>query len=218
MCSRYYVYMPDGSRVSIEDFVKQFPGNPIHVLRWVKKIFNQRSRPEVRPRDDVPVITADGGAEMNWWFVPEHARDAAAFRKHYTTFNARIEGVASSRMYRGAWRAARRVLMPMSGYYEWRDVPGQRKKKRYAINDPAQVWLYAAGLYEAHAEVDSTQLTCTMLTQPAAEGIAHIHDRMPVFVPLELVDEWLTVTVDHAMELLQACAPPALHAKEYEAA
>ena len=76
MCSRYYVYMPDGSRVSIEDFVKQFPGNPIHVLRWVKKIFNQRSRPEVRPRDDVPVITADGGAEMNWWFVPEHARDA----------------------------------------------------------------------------------------------------------------------------------------------
>jgi putative SOS response-associated peptidase YedK len=210
--------MPDGSRVSIEDFIKQFPGNPVHVLRWVKKIFNQRSRPEVRPRDDIPVLTAEGDAQMNWWFVPEHVRDPGTFRKQYTTFNARIEGVANSRMYRGAWNGARRVAIPMSGYFEWREVPGQRKKQRYAIRDPSAVWLFAAGLYETHVEGESTQQTCTMMTQPAAECIAHIHDRMPVFVPLELVDEWLSVSVDRAMELLQACAAPGLQAEEYKAA
>jgi putative SOS response-associated peptidase YedK len=213
MCSRYHIYLPNGSRITIEEFLEAFPGDPVAVRRWLKQVFNERPRPDIRPREDIPVIAAGGPVKMNWWFVPTHVADAAAFRKQYTTFNARIEGAATSRMYRGAWRESRRVVIPMTGYYEWREVPGARRKQRYELRSTTLPLLFAVGLYETHQDNGQQQATCTMLTQDASPALSEIKDRMPVLIPAHLVEEWLRASVEDAMPLLLSCEPPELAAR-----
>jgi putative SOS response-associated peptidase YedK len=57
---------------------------------------------DVRPTQQVPIVVAgeDPTPRMaQWWYVPPYAKDPVAFRKQFTTFNARLEGVAASRTY-----------------------------------------------------------------------------------------------------------------------
>jgi putative SOS response-associated peptidase YedK len=53
-----------------------------------------------------------------------------------------------------------------------------------------------------------------MIVRPARDDLAFIHDRSPMFIPDELVNDWLDVsTSDAAMELLQAIELSELHAR-----
>ena len=47
---------------------------------------------------------------------------------------------------------ARRCVIPMSLFYEWGPVSGARggRKQGHQIRDPADDWLWAAGLWEVH--------------------------------------------------------------------
>ena len=74
--------------------------------------------------------------------------------------------------------------------------------------------LYAAGLWdhwEPHGDRDGAPLdSCTMIVQPAAANLKEIHDRSPFLIPDELVEDWLTVTPERALELLHAVQLPRL--------
>jgi hypothetical protein len=80
---------------------------------------------DVRPSQQVPIVVAGEDATprmAQWWYVPPYAKDPVAFRKQFTTFNARLEGVAPSRTYAPSWNGGTRCLFPMGGYYEWQVV------------------------------------------------------------------------------------------------
>ena len=56
--------------------------------------------------------------------------------------------------------------------------------------------MYMAGLYRL--EAGEPLAAFTILTQKADERIAHVHDRMPVLLPAQWAEEWLSQTADPA--------------------
>ncbi len=98
--------------------------------------------------------------------------------------NAKSETVATSPMFRGAWKS-RRCIVPASGFYEWRKV-GEGKVPHY-IHRADGALISLAGLYEAGEDGD----TFTILTCPPNQFMARLHDRMPVILEPESIAAWL---------------------------
>ncbi|MEI7745487.1 MAG: SOS response-associated peptidase [Chloroflexota bacterium] len=122
-----------------------------------------------------------------WGLVPSWAADAKGGSK---AFNARAETLATSPLFRDAYRK-RRCLVPVDGFFEWRKEGAARHPMR--IIDPSGMPLALAGLWtgrrnEATGEWDRTFTIVT--TRPNA-FMAPIHDRMPVIVPPDAWAAWL---------------------------
>lgn len=143
----------------------------------------ERTRPEGRRR----LLT-----EARWGLVPSWSKDARGAAR---LINARIETVGEKPAFRKAF-ASRRCLLPADGYYEWYQLPdsrgGKPVKQPYFIR-PADGGLFVmAGLYEFWKAPDGTWLTtATVITTSATDDVGHIHDRMPMTVPVENWSAWL---------------------------
>lgn len=218
MCGRY-VYDPGSGRKRWVSFLDE-AGNRLPA--WIQKVLlaeaERELRNDIRPSQHVPVITGDHQLhDMQWWFVPAWAKDPEEWRRKVTTFNARVEGLTESRTYRNAWKAGRRCVLPMSGYYEWRVIDPAKpraKKERNYLHAPDHRPLWVAGLWERWQHGDAEPLdSCTMITTEANPALAHIHDRSPVFIPDDALDDWLQAGADAAMALLQAIELPDLEAE-----
>lgn len=129
-----------------------------------------------------------------------------------STINARIETVATKPAFRSAFKSPRRCLVPMSGYYEWKQFPDL--KQPFFIHRTDHLPLFAARLWEPrHRLQDERDLgSCTVITQDAVDVGGEVHDRMPVFLHPLLIDVWASATVDDAMAMLLAAQLPALSA------
>ena len=170
----------------------------------------------VAPTDDIYVITARGGARrldaFHWGLIPFWADDVSVGNK---MINARAEGIAEKGAYKRAFRK-RRCLIPADGFYEWKKVPGQKKKQPYFIHRADGEPFAFAGLWELwrppdkRDERDTEPLrSCTIITGAPNEVIADIHDRMPVILPPSAWDRWLDPEYDDvdALEGLLVPAP-----------
>jgi putative SOS response-associated peptidase YedK len=111
----------------------------------------------------------------------------------------------------------RRQALPVSdgGCYEWQPVEGSKTKQRCFIGPKDGRWMWAAGLWSHWQHDDQPALdSATMIVRPARDDLAFIHDRSPMFIPDEAVNDWLNApTPDDAMALLQAIELPELHAR-----
>lgn len=121
-----------------------------------------------------------------WGLVPFWAKDP---KIGYRMINARIETVAEKPSYKNALRK-RRCLVPFDGYYEW--IKEGKQKLPFRIQTKDQEIFCVAGLWETWKDPEGSYLhTFTLLTQPASEGIAHIHDRMPVILLKDQEEQWI---------------------------
>ncbi len=105
--------------------------------------------------------------------------------------NARMETVGGKPMFRDSF-SKRRCVIPATAYYEWLSSPSG--KQPYCIRLENDVPLMLAGLYRDGQ--------CVILTRPAREGIAFIHDRMPVVLNSEMIREYLS-TLESAFNLIE---------------
>ncbi len=131
-------------------------------------------------RDDRRAVTA-----YRWGLVPHWATSLSAGTR---AFNARAETVATSPMFRDAFRR-RRCLVPVDAFYEWqRDG---KLRRPFAIRRADRDVLALAGLWTGwrDPETDQVTRTFTIVTTAANDAIAELHDRMPVILP---EDEWAT--------------------------
>lgn len=97
--------------------------------------------------------------------------------------NARVETAARRPAFRDAYRQ-RRCLVPADGFYEWRRKDGRREPFWYHHADGSL--LVMAGVFtslEAPA--------FTILTMPANDVVAPVHDRMPVVLSPAAARAWL---------------------------
>ncbi|MDR1293456.1 MAG: SOS response-associated peptidase [Bifidobacteriaceae bacterium] len=189
----------------------------------------------VAPTQQVAVVTDDaapspGGPPervartARWGLVPPWARDPTSGP---LLINARSETVTVKPVFRVA-ASRRRAIVPASGYYEWRADPGRPKVPYYLAPDDDGP-LGFAGVYEWWRPASSTVgaaddpaggdvrrewlVSVAIVTRPAADAVGHIHDRMPVVVPPDMVGLWLdpSLTDRHEVaELLAALPAPAL--------
>lgn len=103
--------------------------------------------------------------------------------------NARVEGIAERPAFREAF-AARRCLVPANGFYEW-DRRFQPRKPFYFLGGKSDI-LAMAGLWEPdRSGAYGGQSTVALVTCAAVSPVDSIHDRMPLFVPPELWQDWL---------------------------
>ena len=146
--------------------------------------------------------------QLGWGLLPFWAK---AKGLQGSTINARIETVATKPAFRAAFKK-RRCVVPMAGYYEWSVSPEDGKKDPWFIH--AAELLLAAGLWEDTSELlDEGNLgTFTVITGDSGGVSADIHDRMPVWIPVSLVNDWLAAGPDEAIAMLLACQPPQMEA------
>ena len=178
MCGRYVLYGPDG--VLADWFGAQ--DLPPVVARW-----------NIAPTAQVlAVVAGDGGRTgraLRWGLIPHWAKDASIGAK---LNNARVETVSVKPAFRSALRHAR-CLIPANGFYEWQklgDAPRAPKQPWY-IHPVDEPFFAFAGLMERWHGPDGVVHTCCIVTGPANETMAPIHDRMPVMLSPDRFDAWL---------------------------
>lgn len=131
---------------------------------------------------DAPVGRRLGG--LKWGLVPEWARDAKIGNR---MINARADTVAKKPAFRKPFRT-KRCIVPADGFYEWR----QTDKQPFRIVRKDGGLLSLAGLYDIWVSPSGEKLaTVTIITTEPNDLMAALHDRMPVILPENRVDDWL---------------------------
>jgi putative SOS response-associated peptidase YedK len=133
------------------------------------------------------VVQRDGErrlAAARWGFHPFWATSAGAPTRSW--INARAETAFGSPAFGPALRATRCVI-PADAFFEWDRAVSPRQP--YAIG-PAETtgMLALAGIWSPSRD---RGMTAAILTTRPNGLLAPIHGRMPVILPLDLLDDWL---------------------------
>lgn len=138
---------------------------------------------------------------LKWGLVPAWADDLSIGNR---MINARAESVATKPAYRRAFKS-RRCLVVADGFYEWQK--NGRHKQPYYIRLKDDGPFGFAGVWEKWPKGDAPVESCAIITTAANELVAPIHDRMPVIVPPDAYELWLSATTQQ-IELLQSLLRP----------
>ena len=152
-----------------------------------------RPRYNVAPSQPVPAVGAKAGGgkfglvEMRWGFVPRFAKSPTDGPR---PINARSETAATSLAFRASF-AARRCLLPASGFYEWRRDGKLKIPYCFRPRDGEPPLAFAA-LWDRWAGVDGEPLYSVAILTTSANGVMRpFHDRMPCLIPPEHYGAWL---------------------------
>lgn len=204
MCGRFNL------RSSVSDIVSVFlPGFGASDFSYLES--SHQARYNIAPtqpilcvvQPDQPLVgihgrsSIDGGNEgsqertlaaFRWGLVPSWAKDIAIGNR---MINARSETAAEKPSFKSALKS-RRCVIPADGYYEWQKTEtGKQPYEFFAIDGKP---LALAGLWERNSKVlpnGETLYTCTILTTSSNGFTSDIHDRMPVILSGDSLDEWL---------------------------
>jgi putative SOS response-associated peptidase YedK len=144
-----------------------------------------------------------------WWgLIPYWVKEAAPRHK---PINATAERVASAPMFRAAY-AKRRCLVPVDNFFEWAKAKGRGSKEPYAVAMQDGEPFALAGIWESwrHPETDDIVRSFSIITTTANSMIDAIHDRMPVIVPPEAFDRWLSPLEPDPRDLLVPYPPESM--------
>jgi putative SOS response-associated peptidase YedK len=157
------------------------------------------------PTSKLPVVVSRNRQRtltaMRWGLIPSWADDIKIGR---STINARAEGISSSPVFRGAWRAGRRCLVIADGYYEWRDAD----KQPFAVALGNRGPMTFAGLWDIwHPPNGDTVKSFAIVTTAANELLKPLHGRMPVVLGPDRWAAWLGETPANDRELTTMLQP-----------
>jgi putative SOS response-associated peptidase YedK len=181
MCGRYR------RTTSEEELARRYhiqipPGRDLPIswnIALTQNVLAIRFNPETKQR------TLDA---LRWGLIPTWAKDP---KIAYRTINARVETVDTAPSYREAFKK-RRCLIPADSFYEWKKVLGGKIPFSIGMKDDAP--FVFAGLCEGWKDptTDEWLRTCTIITGEPNEFVPEIHTRMPVILPEEHHDAWLS--------------------------
>ncbi len=148
---------------------------------------------DAKPMTDLPVLRRNPETNeialdnLRWGLIPHWRK----MRPERQPINARAETVAEKRMFSDAY-AKRRCIVPMDRFYE-RDKG--RKQHAFGMKDGSLFGV--AGIWENWRNQNGEwERTFCMITVPANELVATIHDRMPAIIPIDLHMRWLGPELD----------------------
>jgi putative SOS response-associated peptidase YedK len=175
-------------------FALHHPNDEVHErFAVLRPTFLTEPRYNIAPTQVVSVVTpARERVAMRWGLVPRWSKDGKPF------INARAETIAEKPSFRSAL-ASRRVLVPASGFYEWRT---EGKLKR-----PVHIRMRGGGLF-AMAGVWEPPLdpgglpTLALITVAANTPMRSVHDRMPAILRRDTEEAWLASANEAPQALL----------------
>lgn len=190
MCGRFVLFTTGDDLISA---VGTLPG----VTEVAAPDGTPPARYNIGPTQQVPLIRFDGTEALidaaRWGLLPTWKKD----ENGPPLFNARGETVAEKPSFRSAFKS-RRGLMVLDGYYEWKaDADTKTGKQPYFVR-PEDGLLYAAALWETGLD----KLSTTMVTTDAADNMAWLHHRLPLFLREDEIDQWVHGSPEEALELV----------------
>jgi putative SOS response-associated peptidase YedK len=180
-------------------------------LELLNQPFPAADRYNVAPTEQVPVIRNDrDGArvvrEKRWWLTPYWSKEVST---RYSMFNAKAETLATSRAFREPFQR-RRCVVPVSGFYEWVKEGGA--KLPYYIRPAANDGLLLAGIWDRWRGSDNVLESFAIVTADVNDKLAFVHNRQPVMLARDQVDEWLSADTprERLSRLLGSALPTTL--------
>ncbi|CAI2935547.1 SOS response-associated peptidase [Aminobacter niigataensis] len=138
-----------------------------------------------------------------WGLIPGWTKNPADMP---LLFNARSESAIEKASFKTAMRH-RRALIPVSGFYEWKKLPGNRRQP-YWLRPRKGGLVALAGLMETWSEPGGSEIdTAAILTTGASADILHIHDRMPVVIQPEDFARWLDCRTQEPRDVAELMRP-----------
>lgn len=175
MCGRYWIDDEEDiqeMREILQEISKKYADTPEHASMQTGEIY---------PTSYAPVVDMDGPEIMRWGFPMQG--------KSQAIINARSETAYERPMFRNAL-ISRRVVIPTTGFYEWRHEGGKSKEK-YLFCIPGEKMLYLAGMFTVFNLPSGLEKRFTILTTAANDSMRPYHDRMPVYVASSERDAWI---------------------------
>ena len=129
---------------------------------------NTQPRCNIAPTTTIDVVVPhEAGRDlmsMRWGLIPSWWKKTT--KEVPSTFNARVETVASKPMFRAAFKRGR-CLIPASGYYEWQ--PTLSGKQPYFISAADGSALSMAGLWDRWTDIETGDRVrlCTVIVTAA---------------------------------------------------
>jgi putative SOS response-associated peptidase YedK len=190
MCGRYTFTKVDefGDRYGLEYLPKDLRAN-----------FN------VAPTQTMPVIIQDSEngqnkVELMRWGIPRFIGPG----KVKDVFNTRADKAFHN------WKRltmSQRVLIPATGFYEWRQQAGG--KQPYFIHPKDEALFSFAGIWNTWKGEDGQEImTYSIMTTDPNEEMLDIHNRMPVILHREDEATWLSPYSNNNREVLEELLLP----------
>ncbi len=171
MCGRYY------------NFISKDELGYLSNSELIKEYINYN----IVPTTEIPIVIDNKIIGAKWGFYPTWLKK---MKDSKPLINARLETILEKKTFKTPFEK-RRCLVLMSGWYEWKQegdnkIPYAFYKSKY---EPIKV----AGIYSYRS--DKTIEAC-ILTKNATDELKNIHERMPVVLDGDLIDNWLDEDID----------------------
>ena len=198
MCTWFYA-----DRSNLSGFIDRAGRLPL-----AETIMNVMAKPvkmwgNIRPTDMAAVLAPNKQGNMAvfpmiWGFNHESSDKPLV--------NCRIETADQKALWKDSW-LNRRCIIPASWYYEWGVLPSEAgirvenetpkiKKDKFAIQPEGEEITYLAGLYRFE-EYQGVQIPMfTVLTRQSVAPVSEIHDRMPLILAKDDLNEWINKDSD----------------------
>lgn len=144
---------------------------------------------------------------LRWGLIPGFVKDPREFP---LLINARSETAIGKASFRAAMRH-RRILIPASGFFEWRrpEKGSKEKSQAYWVRPKSGCIVAFAGLMETWSSADGSEVdTGAILTADATPNFRPIHDRMPVVIAPEDFARWLDCKTQEPREVADLMVSP----------
>ena len=183
MCGRYYLE----NTIEMKPFLEKMMESPL-VRRW-NDTSAVVSAGEIHPTDVVPVIASNRAGKqsvfpMRW-----------GYNGKTLLINARVETAKEKPTFRDDWKS-HRCIVPASYYFEWEHLKANDGKTKtgdkYIIQPQNSTMTWLCGLYRFENELPHF----VILTRDAADPIRFIHDRMPLIMPEDRINDWIKPDAD----------------------
>jgi putative SOS response-associated peptidase YedK len=198
MCGRVYI------KSTLEGLMRAFS---FARSEGVQGLANQFPRYNGAPTQTYPIIIRDVIREPDlfgpvfvsarWGLIPRWARDAKGGGRP-PPINVRCETISTNGLFKAAYRS-RRCLVPIDGFFEWKDIYGNGKNKQpYAIALKSGAPFALAGIWEYWRDPQTGEdiRSFAIITCEPNEMMAVIHDRMPVLLQSEDYQRWISSAED----------------------
>jgi putative SOS response-associated peptidase YedK len=154
---------------------------------------------KLSPTQDIAVILNSNPNEITtarWGLIPFWAKDKSIGNK---MFNARSETLSEKPSFKNLIKN-RRCLIPVTGFYEWKNIEGKKTKQAYHIHLTTDEIFTLAGLWDIWNDENGNKIiTTTIITTNPNKLISEIHDRMPVIISKNNFSKWLDLKSNSAM-------------------
>ncbi len=165
MCGRYYV--DDETVKAIEQLVKDIDD----------RLRNGLPGRDIHPTDTAPVLAQRGnGVQVSW-----QRFGFPGFTGKQVIFNARAETVMDKRMFQAGIHN-HRIVVPATWFYEW-----NRNKEKVTFHRADAPVMYMAGFCSPFEDGDRF----VILTTEANESMKSTHERMPLILEREELNDWI---------------------------